>query len=87
MPFYMHLGTTSVTLKGEPRNVSPFRSVGVGGVGAPCIESLEVAKCNASFRLIMWSWKWSCEWREITVVSPLSELRVGESGVPHTSKS
>jgi hypothetical protein len=44
--------------------VNPFRNSGVEGVGAPCIESSEVAKRDAPFRLSLWS-RVVVTWRRI----------------------
>jgi hypothetical protein len=73
-PQVVATGRMGGRLREELGNVSPFQSLGVGGVGAPCIKSPEVVKCDVSFRLSLWSWEWSREWRELMVVRPLSEL-------------
>jgi hypothetical protein len=62
--------------RGYLRNVIPFRSLKVGGVGTPCIESPEVMKCDALFGLILWSWEWSHEWRDLTFLNPFLELGI-----------
>jgi hypothetical protein len=50
----------------------------VGGVGEPCIESPKVAKYDALFELSLWSWEWSREWRELTIIKLFLELGIWE---------
>jgi hypothetical protein len=62
--------------------LSPFQNSGVGGVGVPCIESFEVAKRDAPFRLSLWS-RVVVMWRrireELACARPLSDFGDWES--------